>query len=81
MQEPKDTRESRVSDIDKYVGSQLRYCRITQGLNQEALGQVAGVSIQQIQKYEKGTNRISSGKLCLILRTSLLRTHSYAIPT
>ena len=59
------TIDTRVSDIDKYVGQKLKECRITQGLSQQTLGKIANVSIQQIQKYEKGTNRISSGKLFL----------------
>lgn len=36
------------------------------GLSQEVLGKAAGVSIQQIQKYENGLNRISSGKLFML---------------
>lgn len=53
----------RVDDIDRHVGKKLRQKRIYLGLSQQALGEEVGVSIQQIQKYEKATNRIASGKL------------------
>ncbi|WP_072375559.1 helix-turn-helix transcriptional regulator [Hyphomicrobium sp. NDB2Meth4] len=49
--------------IDRHVGRQLRLRRIDCGLSQSALAAVLGVSFQQIQKYEKGTNRLSAGHL------------------
>ena len=49
--------------IDRHVGQQLRLRRIDCGLSQSALAAVLGVSFQQIQKYEKGTNRLSAGHL------------------
>lgn len=55
----------RITDIDKHVGEKLKHKRIMHGLNQQILAEVVDVSMQQIQKYEKGTNRISSGKLYL----------------
>lgn len=57
--------KGRVTDIDKHVGEKLKYLRLIRGLSQEKLAEIVEVSIQQIQKYEKGTNRISSGKLYL----------------
>lgn len=53
----------RVDEIDKYVGARLRQKRVALGLSQQVLGDAVGVSIQQIQKYEKATNRVASGKL------------------
>jgi transcriptional regulator with XRE-family HTH domain len=52
-----------VDDIDRYVGKRLREKRKYLGLSQQDLGEHIDVSIQQIQKYEKASNRISSGNL------------------
>ncbi|PIT69130.1 helix-turn-helix domain-containing protein [Bartonella tribocorum] len=45
--------------IDISIGKRIRYRRIAMGLSQKALGSFLGVSFQQIQKYEKGLNRVS----------------------
>lgn len=49
--------------IDKYVGSRVRMRRIMLGMSQEKLGEALGLTFQQIQKYEKGTNRIGASRL------------------
>jgi transcriptional regulator with XRE-family HTH domain len=49
--------------IDVHVGSRLRLRRSLIGMSQEDLGQALGLTFQQIQKYEKGINRISAGRL------------------
>jgi transcriptional regulator with XRE-family HTH domain len=49
--------------IDKHVGSQLRMRRIMLGLSQEKLAAAFGLTFQQVQKYEKGMNRISASRL------------------
>lgn len=49
--------------IDVFVGSKLRARRTMAGMSQEALGQAVGVTFQQIQKYERGTNRIVVSRL------------------
>ncbi|MCG8357865.1 MAG: helix-turn-helix domain-containing protein [Kiloniellales bacterium] len=49
--------------IDLYVGRRLELARRMAGLSQMALGQELGLSFQQIQKYEKGTNRIAASRL------------------
>jgi transcriptional regulator with XRE-family HTH domain len=46
--------------IDKYFGDRLRARRIMMKMSQDDLGHSLGVSFQQIQKYEKGTNRLSA---------------------
>ena len=51
------------SDIDKYVGERLRSQRIQHGLSQQALGEMVGITFQQIQKYEKAANRIAASRL------------------
>ena len=48
---------------DKYVGSRVRMRRMTIGLSQEKVAHALGLTFQQVQKYEKGTNRISSSRL------------------
>ena len=52
-----------VSNIDKFVSKKLRMRRVFLGLSQQELAIATNVSIQQIQKYEKATNRVSSGRL------------------
>ena len=49
--------------IDVHVGSRLLMGRVLLGLNQTELGEAVGVTFQQLQKYEKGTNRISASRL------------------
>ncbi len=49
--------------IDVHVGARLRACRTLLGLSQTALGEVMGLSFQQMQKYERGGNRISASRL------------------
>lgn len=49
--------------IDQHIGNRIRMRRNELRLSQTYLGEVLGVSFQQIQKYELGTNRISSGRL------------------
>ena len=49
--------------IDKYVGSRIRMRRIMLGMSQEKLGGALGLTFQQIQKYEKGTNRVGASRL------------------
>ena len=49
--------------IDKHVGARVRMRRIMVGMSQEKLGEALGITFQQIQKYEKGTNRIGASRL------------------
>ena len=49
--------------IDKHVGSRLRMRRKMLGMSQEKLGEALKITFQQVQKYEKGTNRISASRL------------------
>lgn len=55
--------KSRATEIDILVSKNLKARRLELGISQSALANFAGVSTQQIQKYEKNTNRISSGRL------------------
>ena len=54
--------------IDVHVGARLRYRRMLIGMSQEALGDSLGLTFQQVQKYEKGQNRIGASRLHRIAR-------------
>jgi transcriptional regulator with XRE-family HTH domain len=54
--------------VDRYVGRRVCEKRISLGYNQSDLGRALGLTFQQIQKYEKGANRISASKLWDIAR-------------
>ena len=49
--------------IDRHVGSRLRMRRVLMGMSQEKLGEHLGVTFQQVQKYEKGMNRMGASRL------------------
>ena len=49
--------------IDVKVGAKIRARRLLVGMTQEALAAILGITFQQIQKYEKGTNRVSASRL------------------
>ena len=49
--------------IDKHVGNRVRMRRLMLDMSQTALADGLGISFQQVQKYEKGTNRISASRL------------------
>jgi transcriptional regulator with XRE-family HTH domain len=52
-----------VNSIDKHVGTRLRMRRMMLGMSQTAIGDALGLTFQQVQKYEKGVNRIGAGRL------------------
>ncbi|HMK70851.1 MAG TPA: helix-turn-helix transcriptional regulator [Xanthobacteraceae bacterium] len=54
--------------VDIHVGRRVRTARLAQRISQEKLAEAVGVSFQQIQKYEKGVNRIGTGRLHAIAR-------------
>ncbi len=49
--------------VDVHVGSRVRLRRLLLKMSQETLGEAVGVSFQQVQKYERGANRISASRL------------------
>lgn len=53
----------RANPIDVHVGSRVRLRRMLMGMSQEKLGEHLGLTFQQIQKYEKGINRIGASRL------------------
>jgi transcriptional regulator with XRE-family HTH domain len=56
------------TSIDKEIGRRLRDRRMAIGMSQERLGDLLGLTFQQIQKYEKGANRISASRLTEVAR-------------
>jgi transcriptional regulator with XRE-family HTH domain len=56
------------NEIDRQVGHRVRTRRLLLGMSQEKLGEALGLTFQQVQKYEKGTNRISASRLQQIAR-------------
>ena len=54
------------AQMDCAIGSRIRGMRILRGLSQSALAEKIGVTFQQIQKYEKGTNRVAASTLVII---------------
>lgn len=54
---------------DIYVGQRIRFARNIEGMSQEALASILGITFQQVQKYEKGTNRVSASRLQHIANT------------
>ncbi|MCB1514247.1 MAG: helix-turn-helix transcriptional regulator [Hyphomicrobiaceae bacterium] len=53
----------RANPMDVHVGTRVRMRRMILGLSQEKLGELLGLTFQQIQKYEKGINRIGASRL------------------
>ncbi len=57
------TVNKRPNPIDSHVGNRVRMQRILLKMSQEKLGEALGITFQQVQKYEKGVNRISASRL------------------
>jgi transcriptional regulator with XRE-family HTH domain len=60
---PPPEREGRASPIDAHVGSRIRLRRTLLGMSQERLGEALGLTFQQVQKYERGVNRVGASRL------------------
>src|SRR5579872_5883438 len=65
--------------FDQELGRRIRAHRLRLGYSQEKLGAMLGLTFQQVQKYEKGTNRVSSGRLIEIAK--LLDVHPMELLT
>ncbi len=60
---PPRATKGRSNPIDAHVGSRVRQRRMLLGMSQEMLGKAVGLTFQQIQKYERGINRIGASRL------------------
>jgi len=56
-------KEGRASPIDAHVGARIRLRRTLMGMSQERLGEKLGLTFQQVQKYERGVNRVGASRL------------------
>jgi transcriptional regulator with XRE-family HTH domain len=61
-------RQRRPTGADGQVGAAIRAHRLMRGMSQVTLAEKLGVTFQQVQKYEKGTNRVGAGRLPLIAK-------------
>ncbi len=64
------------SKLDKFIGSKIYSLRLAKGLSRKTVAETIGVTHQQLQKYEKGSNRLSVGRLALIAK-ALEKNSSY----
>lgn len=62
-QNTKTKSSSSINAVDAYVGSRIRLRRGIAGYSQEKLAEEMGITFQQVQKYERGLNRVSAGRL------------------
>lgn len=60
--------KKQANPIDIQVGNRVRIRRMLIGMSQERLGDLLGLTFQQVQKYEKGVNRIGAGRLFEVAR-------------
>jgi transcriptional regulator with XRE-family HTH domain len=60
--------KKQANPIDIQVGNRVRIRRMLIGMSQERLGDLLGLTFQQVQKYEKGVNRIGAGRLFEVSR-------------
>ncbi len=58
--------KKRISDDDVRIGQRIKSARLARGISQSNLGEMLGVTFQQVQKYETGTNRVSGSRLIAI---------------
>lgn len=62
-------KNNHIEQIDKIIGGRIYSLRVAQGIARKQLAKLIEVTPQQLQKYEKGTNRISVGRLVLIAKS------------
>jgi transcriptional regulator with XRE-family HTH domain len=63
--------------VDKEIGTRVRTRRMVIGMSQEKLGDMLGLTFQQVQKYEKGTNRISVSRMIEIAKVLGVDIHFF----
>jgi transcriptional regulator with XRE-family HTH domain len=66
------------TSVDRYVGERIYSLRLAYGLSRAQLSKIIGVTHQQVEKYEKGTNRIYASSL-LIIAKALSKNISYFV--
>lgn len=66
--EESNSRGPRAGAVDVHVGNRIKLRRMLLGMSQERLGEALGLTFQQVQKYERGVNRVSASRLFDIAR-------------
>jgi transcriptional regulator with XRE-family HTH domain len=77
MKSKKIANTKKPNPIDVQVGRRVRFHRLMLGMSQGTLGKQVGITFQQVQKYERGTNRVSSSRLQGIARALAVPVHSF----
>lgn len=67
----------RTAEVDRQIGASVRNARMGTGLSQSRLASQLGITFQQLQKYEKGRNRIAVGTLLLIAEALSVSVHAF----
>jgi len=57
-----------IKEVDSFIGKKIYNLRLGKGMSRQQLAEIIDVTHQQLQKYEKGTNRISVGRLAMIAK-------------
>ena len=68
------------TDHDHRIGQRIRARRVASGISQEKLAEALGITFQQVQKYEKGTNRISASRLARVAAILGLSVNAFYDP-
>jgi predicted transcriptional regulator len=63
--------------IDRALGERVKHFRLARGMSLDELGRQIGVTYQQVQKYERGTNRISASTLFRMTKVLDIRMHDF----
>ena len=74
----------RTAELDRSIGERVRMARLMKGISQGALAAELGISFQQVQKYERGTNRVSAStllKIAEVLGVDVLYFYDGLLPT
>lgn len=67
----------KLTNADAQIGNRIRMRRVIIGMSQESLGRLLGITFQQVQKYEKGVNRVGGGRLQEIAKHLGVRTNYF----
>lgn len=68
---------SKIKEIDRYIGKRINFLRIQKGVPLKDIADVFNISVQQAQKYMKGTNRISAGNLALLAKALGIEVNTF----
>lgn len=72
-----NTKTRKTTSVDVIIGSRIRSIRLLLGFTQNALSELLGVTFQQVQKYEQGSNRISASKLWELAEKLSIRIENF----